>query len=321
MPLPRLLALVLLATLSPARAQDVAPSNAFTLKVDSKLVAVSAIVRDKSGQPVANLTRDDFLLEQDGVPQPIAYFSQGADLPLTLVLMVDTSGSQINFMQDEIAASRAFFPAMLTRPDDRAMLVRFASQIWMLGTLTGSVSTLDLAIDGLAPANSNIAYHGPPITRIPRPGGPGPLPRAGTVLFDTICTVSQLDLGNQLGRSAIVLLTDGGDNGSYFRLQDAIRDAQSADIMIYSIYYAHRGGGNERVLKELSLQTGGREFIVDRKRTLQKIYASIAADLRLQYELGYRPPDAQPGTYHKIDLHARNKKLTIQARNGYFTPK
>ena len=90
--------------------------------------------------------------------------------------------------------------------------------------------------------------------------------------------------------------------------------------MIYTIYYSN-GGGDEGVLQDLSRQTGGREFTVGPASSLQQIYASIAADLRLQYELGYRPPDTRPNKYHKIDLRATDKTLTIQARDGYFTPK
>ena len=306
MPLPRLLALALLASLSPALAQSptlLTPDTA-TLKVTTKLVAVSAIVRNKSGQPIPNLTRDDFLLKQDGKPQPITAFSQGSSLPLTLALMVDTSGSQRAYVPYEIAAGRAFFPAMLTRPDDRAVLVQFDSTVLQLVKLTTNKTTL---VHGLAYLTQPHDYIGTP--------GPG-----GTLLFDAICAVSHLELGTQLGRRAMVVLTDGGDNGSHFSQKDAIREAQRADIMIYTIYYSN-GGGDEGALRDLSRQTGGREFTVGPASTLQQIYASIAADLRLQYELGYRPPDTRPNKYHKIDLRATDKTLTVQARDGYFTPK
>ena len=306
MPLPRLLALALLASLSPALAQSptlLTPDTA-TLKVTTKLVAVSAIVRNKSGQPIPNLTRDDFLLKQDGKPQPITAFSQGSSLPLTLALMVDTSGSQRAYIPYEIAAGRAFFPAMLTRPDDRAVLVQFDSTVLQLVKLTTSVLTLQHALAYLTQSHDDIV----------RPG------RGGTLLFDAIVAVSHLELGTQLGRRAMVVLTDGGDNGSHFSQKDAIREAQRADIMIYTIYYSN-GGGDEGALRDLSRQTGGREFTVGPSSTLQQIYASIAADLRLQYELGYRPPDTRPNKYHKIDLRATDKTLTVQARDGYFTPK
>jgi len=308
-PLPLL---AVLAALSPAFAQTTptAPATAIsadgtpTLKIASSLVAVSAVVRDKSGQPVANLTRKDFLLKQDGKPQPITYFSQGSDLPLTLALMVDTSGSQRSYIPDEIAAGHAFFPAMLTRPDDRAVLVQFDNAILQLVKITGSVTTLEHGLAYLTQSHSDYTA----------PGRGG-----GTLLFDAVIAVSHIELGDQLGRRAMVILTDGGDRGSHFNAKQAIAEAQRADIMIYTIYYSD-GGGDEDILKNLSRQTGGREFSVNSKMTLQDIYTAIAGDLRLQYEIGYRPPDPRPDKYHKIDLKAANKSLTVQARDGYFTP-
>jgi Ca-activated chloride channel family protein len=311
----------LLTALSPALAQTTPPTPAqtptpltpdtTTLKVASRLVAVSAIVRDRSGQPVSGLTRDSFLLKQDGKPQPIAYFSQGSGLPLTLALMVDTSGSQRNYIADEISAGRAFFPAMLTRPEDRAVLVQFDTDIVQLVRMTSSVATLEHGLAYLTQSHADIQ---------PNAGRNGPGHVGGTLLFDAIVAASHLELGNQMGRRAMVILTDGGDNGSRFSGKDAIREAQRADIMIYTIYYSN-GGGDEGVLKDLSKATGGREFSVDTEMSLDRIYSAIAADLRLQYELGYRPPDSRPNKYHKIDLRAKDKDLTVQAREGYFSPK
>ena len=290
---------------TPAPAQDSAQEPPVTtLKVGTKLVAVSAIVRDKSGQPVSGLTRDDFLLKQDGKPQPIHYFSQGSSLPLTLALMVDTSGSQRNYIQDEVNAGRVFFRAMMTQPADRAVLVQFDSSILQLAKITSSVTTLEHALAYLYQSHAGI-------------GTPG---RGGTLLYDAVCAVSHIELGNQMGRRAMVILTDGGDNGSRFSQRKAIEEAQRADIMIYSVYYSD-GGGDLDALKHLSSSTGGQVFTVSPTMTLEQIYAAIADDLRLQYELGYQPPDSRPNKYHKIDLAAKDSKLTVQAREGYFTPK
>jgi Ca-activated chloride channel family protein len=299
-------ALLLLASALPASAQTPAATDPTpTLKVDSRLVAVSAVVRDKAGQPLPNLTRSNFLLKQDGKPQTITYFSQGSDLPLTLALMIDASGSQRPYIRDEMAAGKSFFPAMMTRPDDRAVLVQFDSAILQLARLTDDVTTLQHALAYLPQSHEdftgpNRGFH-------------------GTLLYDAICAVSRIELGNQLGRRAMVILTDGGDNGSHFNAKDAIRAAEAADISIYTVYYSN-GGGDETVLRNLSKQTGGREFSVSSQMTLQQIYTAIAADLRLEYELGYRPPDSKPGKFHKIDLTLTDKTLAVQAREGYFTP-
>jgi Ca-activated chloride channel family protein len=275
-----------------------------TIEVNSRLVAVSAVVHDKAGKPVSALTRDDFTLKQDGKPQPITYLSQGSDLPLTLALMVDTSGSQRAYIQDEIAAGRAFFPAMLTRPDDRAVLVQFDDRVLQLAALTGNQTTLEHALAYLTQSHADIGAAG----------------QGGTLLYDAVCAVSRLELGTQMGRRAMIILTDGADNGSHFKQKQAIEAAQRADIVIYTIYYS-RGGGDEGVLRNLSKATGGREFAVGPVMTLAAIYAQIAEDMRLQYQFGYAPPDTRPDKYHKIDLQPKDKAYIVQAREGYFTPK
>jgi Ca-activated chloride channel family protein len=218
--------------------------------------------------------------------------------------MVDTSGSQRNYITDEVVAGRAFFPAMLTRPADRAVLVQFDSSILQLVKLTANSTTLDHGLSYLYQSHDDI----------------GPPGRGGTLLFDAICAVSKIELGNQMGRRAMVILTDGGDNGSRFSAKDAIRAAQGADIMIYSVYYSN-GGGDLDALQDLSKATGGRVFTVSPTSSLQQIYADIAADLRLEYQIGYAPPDLRPNRYHKIDLRTADNKLIVQAREGYFTPK
>jgi Ca-activated chloride channel homolog len=307
------LALILLAAAPLVRAQTQIPSDTptsltpdttVTLKVQSTIVAVSAIVRDAAGKPVTGLSRSNFLLKQDGKPQPVTYFSQGSDLPLTLALMVDTSGSQRRYIADEIAAGHAFFPAMLKQPADRAVLVQFDSNILQLAKITSNVTTLEHALAYLSQSHDDYGVQG----------------HGGTLLYDAICGVSRMEFSNQPGRRAMVILTDGGDNGSHFHAKDAIRAAQAADIMIYSVYYSN-GGGDLDALNKLSKATGGRVFEVGPDNTLQQIYAEIADDMRLEYQLGYQPPKSKPGKYHKLDLAATNKALLVQSRAGYFTPK
>ena len=299
---------------APGQATDQAPAQAAddtppitTLKVGTRLVAVSAIVRDKAGQPITGLTRNDFLLKQDGKPQPISYFSQGSGLPLTLALMVDTSGSQRAFIRDEISAGGVFFRTMMKQPEDRAVLVQFDSSIVQLAKITSSVPTLEHALAYLSQPHDDI-------------GGFGGRGGGGTLLYDAVCAVAHIELSNQLGRRAMVILTDGGDNGSQFSEKKAIEEAQRSDIMIYSVYYSN-GGGDKGVLDDLSKATGGRVFTVGPMMSLQQIYTAIADDMRLQYEIGYRPPDSRADKYHKIDLKTKDRKLLVQARQGYFTPK
>lgn len=298
--------LFVVAPLSHGQGPDSAAQSITTLKVQTRIVAVSAIVRDKSGQPVSGLTRDDFLLKEDGKPQAIRYLSQGSSLPLTLALMVDTSGSQRRYIQNEIDAGRAFFPAMLQHPEDKAVLVQFDTTILQLAHLTSSVTTLEHSLAYLTESHAGYQSAG---------AGHG-----GTLLYDAICAVAKNELADQTGRRTMVILTDGGDNGSKFSKKTAIEEAQRSNIVIYSVYYSD-GGGDEGALKDLSNATGGRVFTVSPTMSLAQIYAEIASDMRLQYELGYPPPDARPNRYHKIQLTMKDKSMTVQAREGYFTPK
>jgi VWFA-related protein len=276
-------------------------------------VAISAVVKSKDGESTTGLTKDDFVLKQDGKVVPIQYFSRGSDLPLSFALMVDTSGSQQTFIGDESLASDVFFDAMLGRPKDRAMLVQFDSNVLQLKGMTNSASALHFALSRVTQLGS----------------GAG-----GTLLYDAICTVAKNALANETGRRAMVILSDGGDNGSRRTLDQAIEQAQRADVQIYSVLYSMQkllsGSNTGRppesdpgldALQKLSESTGGHVFSVSPTMSLREIFAQIGDDLRLQYELGYKPPpETQPNSYHKLELKAKDKKLTVQARKGFFQP-
>jgi Ca-activated chloride channel family protein len=298
---------------SPAPSQDADQTQppVTTLKVVTGLVAISAVVKSKDGEPTAGLSKDDFVLKQDGKEVPIGYFSQGSELPLSLALMVDTSGSQQTFIGDESLASDVFFETMLGRKEDRAMLVEFGASVLQLKSMTNSANELHLALSRMSP----------------RAAG-------GTLLYDAIYVMAKNVLANEPGRKAMVILSDGGDNGSSRSLAEAIEQAQRADVQIYSISYSMWNNLSDSnisrpptkdpglgALQKLSDSTGGRVFTVSRTMSLRDIFAQIAQDLRLQYELGYKPsPDTQPNSYHKLELKAKDKKLTVQSRKGFFEP-
>lgn len=281
------------------------------LKVVTGLVAISAVVKSKDGQTQTGLTKDDFSLKQDGKEVPIQFFSRGSDLPLSIALMVDTSASQETFIDDESLASDVFFETMLGRPEDRAMLVQFDSNVMQMHSMTNSASKLHFA---LAKLQGQAA--------------------GGTLLYDAVYSVSKSILAPESGRRAMVILSDGGDNGSRHTLPEAIEAAQRADVQIYSILYSMHNtltGGNtgkapdvdlgRGALEKLSENTGGHVFTVSPRSSLREIYSEIGQDLRLQYELGYKPPPTtQPNSYHKLELKAKDKKLTVQARKGFFQP-
>jgi Ca-activated chloride channel family protein len=295
--------------------QDANPAQpgVTTLKVTTRLVAISAVVKDKEATPKEGLSKDDFVLKQDGKEEPIQYCSRGSDLPLSLALMVDTSGSQETFIGDESLASDVFFETMLSRPEDRAMLVQFDSSVLQLRSMTNSANALHLALSSVR-SRGNAAQ--------------------GTLLNDAVYLVAKNILANETGRKAMVILTDGGDNGSRRSLPEAIEQAQRGDVQVYSILYslfddlinsvpgrAPQVDPGLAALRQLSESTGGRVFTVSRTLGLREIFSQISQDLRFQYELGYRPPpDTKPNSYHKLELKTRDKKLLVQARRGFFEP-
>jgi VWFA-related protein len=341
-----LLLVAFLAPSGPARAQQ-QPS----IKVDVKVVNVLATVRDKHGQLVTNLGKDDFALDEDGHPQTIAYFSKETDLPLTLGLLVDTSESQRRVLDDERSASRSFIDSMLREDRDKAFVIHFDHEVELLQDLTSSRQKLEHALDlvGAPELVRNGGGSGGPDgddnggSRRRYAGG-------GTLLYDAVYLASDEVVKKQPGRKALIVLSDGVDRGSKETLVDAITAAQRADTVVYSILFAdeqhmqnpfggfgggpgmgrHGGGGGgnrfpqgerpdgKKILDRISRETGGRVFEVSKKQTVDQIYASISEELRSQYNIGYTPAADVASGYHKIHLTTKQKDMTVQARDGYY---
>jgi von Willebrand factor type A domain len=247
-----LLATLLFAAYLPAQQKPAPPgqtpaSTASTIAVDARLVNLPVVVRDKKGALIQNLTKDDFVLKVDGKPQTIRYFDKDTNLPLTLGLLVDTSLSQREVIDQERAASSTFLDQMLTTPKDRAFIMQFAAETELLQDLTSSHPLLQAAlkeIDTPSPDSGSSTDGSAP--RRPRGGG-------GTVLYDALFLASDELMSKQTGRKAVIILSDGGDRGSRENLAKSIEAAQRADTIIYAIYfkgeqphqdYPHnRGGG------------------------------------------------------------------------------
>lgn len=293
-------------TASPQAADGEIP----TLKVVTRLVPISAVVKNKKGDPREDLAKEDFVLKQDGKDVAIHYFTRGDAVPLSLALMVDTSASQQTFVGDETIASDVFFETMLKGQGDRATLVEFGTTVRQLKSMTSVPNELHLALSHLD-------------TRAPATGG--------TLLYDAVYAVARNILATEHGRKAMVILSDGGDRGSRKTLSEAAEEAQRADVQVYSVLYsmwdplnsnnsaqAGKDPGLE-ALQKLSEDTGGRVFPVSRHKSLREVYAEIEQDLRTQYELGYvPPPDTRPNTYHKLELKTKEKNMVVQARKGFF---
>jgi len=347
---------------------------------DVKVVNVFATVRTKSGKIVNNLKQGDFVLDDEGRPQTIKYFSQETDLPLNLGLLVDTSGSQRRVLGDERAASLKFFEQVLREDRDLAFVIHFDYQVELLQDLTNSRAKLEDALNLLQVGqNPNQQQQqggnypngggypgggypgggypgggypggGYPPRRYPGGGGGGGR-RGGTTLYDSILLASDDIIKKQQGRKALILLTDGVDNGSKSTIYQAIASAQKADTFVYSILFSdpdayggpgmygpmgrrrmgypgggYPGGGGydrpdgKKILQQISKETGGRFFEVGHFHPIEKIYAEIQEDLRNQYNIGFTPDQANaPGIYRHIQLTTRAKNTVVYAREGYWT--
>jgi VWFA-related protein len=231
------------------------PSTAPTLSVDARLVNLPVVVRDNKGALVQNLTKADFTLQVDGHPQTIRYFDLDKDLPLTLGLLVDTSQSQRNALDDERTASTAFLDSMLTGSKDQAFVVQFARTIELLQDLTTSRPKLQAALKDLdsSPQSDRSTTSDPDDTD--SNSSRRDRARGGTTLYDAVFLASDELMSKQKGRKALIVLTDGDDRGSKEKLTDAIEATQRADTIIYAIYFkgeqqrsdnnngGNRGGG------------------------------------------------------------------------------
>jgi VWFA-related protein len=246
-----LIALVVLPRVGPSmRAQE----TAATIAVDVKVVTLPVTVRDKHGKIVRDLTKDDFTLQEDGRPQTIRYFSQEANLPLTLGLLVDTSRSQTNVLEAERNASRSFLDQMLVQEKDKAFLIHFDREVELLQDLTSSREKLQAALE-LLKTPSDRERSNDPNDSDSRSGSGSH--HGGTQLYDAIYLASNELMKKQQSRKALIILSDGVDRGSKTYLESAIESAQRADTVVYSIYFAdshhedrnegqRRGGGMGR---------------------------------------------------------------------------
>jgi VWFA-related protein len=294
-----------------------------SIRVDVDVVSVLTSVRDKKGALVPNLSKEDFTILEDGKPQTIKYFTRETDLPLTIGLLIDVSGSQRNLIDIERNAASQFFSQVL-RTKDEAFLISFGEEAELLQDLTGSARLLTNSMRDLR-VSSGVGGLGP--GPVPTAGGP-----RGTVLYDAVYLAASEKLQHEVGRKVIVVITDGVDEGSRLRLDDAVMAAQKADAVIYSIDYSDpgayggfgwgMGGAGMGTLHRLSDETGGHVYKVDRKTTLNIVFKELQDEMRSQYAIGYTPNnDAKDGSYRRLDIKLANKDLKAQARKGYYAVK
>ncbi len=308
------------------QSQQPADQNpAETLKVNVNVVQLFFNVKDKHNALVPNLTKDDFQIFEDGKPQTIKYFTAESNLPLTLGIMIDSSGSQRNVIDMEKEVGGAFLKQILTDKDE-AYVMSFDITVDLLQDFTRDTHRLQAALNK---AKVNVDYT---TGGIPGMGG-GPVPTQnapGTLLYDAVYLSSHDMLAKEVGRKAMILLTDGQDEGSKLKIQDAIEAAQKADAIVYVLLCSDRGfyGGfgmgysGEGDMRKLTEQTGGRVINVGNKfDKLREAFDQIAKELRSQYNVGYVPTNLKlDGSYRKLEI--KNKEnYKIQARAGYYAIK
>ena len=305
---------------------DQEQENLPTFTANVNVVNLFFNVKDKKGNLIPSLTKDDFKVFEDGKPQTIKYFSAESDQPLTLGLLLDTSVSQERVLPMEKQVGAAFLRDVL-RPKDLAFLISFDVNVDLLHDFTNEAPVLREAMD-----SARVNAGGANVAMMPGTGG-GPVPGAdiprGTLLYDAIYLAAHEKLASEVGRKAMILLTDGGDQGSQMNMKDAIEAAQKADTMVYVLLIADRGfqysGGyhGEGDMKKMCQETGGRMIEVgDKMEKLKAAFDQIANELRSQYSIGYTPTNTnQDGSYRKIEIKTTDKDHRVQARNGYYARK
>ena len=290
--------------LLPIFAQD---SSEPTFKVDVKLVNVYVTVTDQQGAPIGDLTKSDFSLTEDGVPQKISVFSKESQLPLSIVLAVDTSSSTRKDIRLELEAARKFIHSII-RPQDAISLYAFATDVNEMVSFTSKLHQIDSAINQV------------------QVGG-------ATSLYDAIYLASKT-LMKREGRKVLVLITDGGDTASTVDYKEALRAAQQSEALVYSLIdvpveaSAGRNTGGEHALIQISHDTGGKYYYASSIFELDKAFEQISDELRTQYLIAYYPVERRAASdFRQIDVAARphevdsNGQLVVRARRGYYTSK
>jgi VWFA-related protein len=299
-----------------------------TLKVNVNLVSLYFTVHDKRGGLIPNLTKDDCSILEDKTPQKIKNFSAESDLPLTLGILLDTSGSQQNVLPMEQQTGSAFVKRIL-RSKDEAFLVSFDVQVSLMQDFTSNPRLIERAMDE---AQINVGGGSGGVPGI----GQGPVPvhgtPKGTLLYDAVYQVSNDKLRSETGRKAMILLTDGEDQGSSYKITDAIEAAQKANAIIYVLLIADRGfysnygyGINlgytgASAMKKMADETGGRMIDVGNNgKKMEAAFQQIEDELRTQYLASYTPTNNKlDGSYRKLDVSCKGDGLKVQTRKGYY---
>jgi VWFA-related protein len=290
-----------------------------TLKMNVNLVDLFFTVKDKSGSLVPHLTKSDCTISEDKVPQTLKSFVAETHLPLTLGILIDTSGSQQNVLPLEQDAGSQFLKDVIKKKDE-AFILSVDTNVDLLQDLTGDVQSLSRALNK-AQINAGVGF------------GPGPVPTSGeprgTLIYDAVYMAANQKMNQETGRKAMILLSDGQDQGSRHKITEAIAAAQKANVTIYVILiadvqgaYLSQGMGyfGYSAAKNMAEETGGRVINVGNNgKKLEAAFQQIEDELRTQYVASYTPSNTKlDGSFRRLSVECRGDGLKVQVRKGYF---
>lgn len=284
-------------------------------RVNVRLVNVAFSVRDSRGALIENLTKDDVAVFEDAVPQKISFFAHSVDVPLTLGLIVDFSGSQNQFTKQHEHDLQVFLKDVLG-PKDRVFVVGFGNHVRLITDFSQSGAQVLEQLDIYRHHNDHFPDLGPKESRV-----------LGTAFYDSIFYSVMEKLVNESGRRALLVFSDGEDNSSSHDMMTAIEAAQSANVLVFTIRYTEKEHGKLTarnkygisVMDRIAKETGGRH--IDAETTDPRTYfRQIAEELRSSYELAYYPSNPiRDDTFRKIAIRPRQPGVTIRSRTGYFS--
>ncbi|MBM3773839.1 MAG: VWA domain-containing protein [Acidobacteria bacterium] len=292
------------AAQKPARVEPRAPATDTTIQVDVTRVNMLFTVTDKKGRFITDLGRDDFQVIEGKKRQTIQEFTAETDLPLRLAILIDTSNSiRVRFRFEQEAAI-SFINGVIRPRHDKAMIVSFDTSAELVADLIDDPEKLAEAVRKL------------------RAGG-------GTALYDAIYYAARdkllQDQPRHKFRRAMIILSDGEDNGSRVTRDQSLEMAQKADCVIYAISTnpSRIENDGDKVLKYLTSETGGQAFFPFKVQDLEQSFENIANELRHQYNIFYRPePLKADGLYHEVELKVPGRKdVVVRARKGYYAPR
>jgi VWFA-related protein len=285
-----------------------------TLRVTTSLVNLFFTVFDKSGEPVTSVTQSDCRVLEDGQLRPLKNFGLVRDQPLTLGVLLDTSGSQARLLDMEKEAAKHFLREVMRPEHDEAYVITFDINVDLTSDYSSSLSHLNHALDK-AEINTG-AGTGSFI--------PGIQKNKGTLLYDAVYLAGHDEFRQEAGRHAIVIISDGQDEGSQENLKGAIEAAQRADALVYVLLlydpsaYGSFGYGGDSEMKKLTSATGGRVFVIGHDgRKLEKAFQELSDALHSQYVATFQPANVD-GKYHTLEVQCKGDGIRVDARKGYY---